>query len=142
MCCRRFGFEILGLEDKTFANPSSKRYRPGLANCVIAISHPELGDRFLYCDGAAGLLFTENETNNRRLFQGLNPTPYVKDGFNDYLVHCQEGAINPQNIGTKAAADYRIAVEPGQSQIIRLRLSDLTPRPMQEHESRLAPFGT
>jgi len=122
--------------------PILQKVPTGASNSVIAISHPELGDRFLYCDGAAGLLFTENETNNQRLFQGLNPTPYVKDGFNDYLVHCQEGAINPQNIGTKAAADYRIAVEPGQSQIIRLRLSDLTPRPMQEHESRLAPFGT
>jgi len=114
----------------------------GASNSVIAISHPELGDRFLYCDGAAGLLFTENETNNRRLFQALNPTPYVKDGFNDYIVHCQEGAINPQKIGTKAAAVYRIALEPGQSQIIRARLSDLTPRPMLEHESQFAPFGT
>ena len=40
------------------------------------------------CEGAPELLFTENETNTRRLF-GVRraPSPYVKDGFNDYVVH-------------------------------------------------------
>ena len=125
------------------SRPVLQKVPTGADNRVISISHPEIGDRFLYCDGAAGLLFTENETNNERLFQTPNPTPYVKDGFNDYIVHGQEGAINPQNVGTKAAANYRIALGPGQFQIIRLRLSDLTPRlPALEQESQFAPFGT
>ena len=34
------------------------------------------------------LLFTENETNNERLFPGSkNEGPYVKDGINDSVVH-------------------------------------------------------
>ena len=32
----------------------------------------DLGERFLYCDGQATLLFTENETNAQRLFGGQN----------------------------------------------------------------------
>src|SRR5687767_9857986 len=34
---------------------------------VVAASHMELGDRWLHCDGAPALLFTENDTNNERL---------------------------------------------------------------------------
>jgi hypothetical protein len=110
---------------------------------VISAAHPELGDRFLYCDGPAELLFTENETNNERLFQTPNPTPYVKDGVNDYIVDRREGAVNPQNIGTKAAATYRLTVAPGQFQTIRLRLSNVAPKlPPVEKDSELAPFGT
>lgn len=122
--------------------PVLQKVPTGTGNSVIAISHPELGDRFLYCDGAAGLLFTENETNNQRLFQTPNLTPYVKDGLNDYIVFGREGAVNPQNIGTKAAANYRISLGPGQTQAIRLRFSNLTPQlPQLEPESQFAPFG-
>src|SRR5262245_14224390 len=37
----------------------------------------------LYCEGRVPLLFTENETNNQRLFDSASPGPYVKDGIND-----------------------------------------------------------
>ena len=44
---------------------------------------PGLGERYLYCEGAASLLFTENETNTARLLGVPNRTPYVKDGINN-----------------------------------------------------------
>jgi len=100
----------------------------GASISVISASHPALGDRFLYCDGTARLLFTENETNNERLFHAPNQTPYVKDGINNYIVNRDESAVNPQNMGTKAAASYRLTLEAGQSQTIRLRLSDAATR--------------
>src|SRR5665647_1035895 len=34
---------------------------------VIHATHPVLGDRFLHCEGAHDLLFTENETNTERI---------------------------------------------------------------------------
>jgi hypothetical protein len=34
---------------------------------VLTASHPELGERYLYCEGANSLLFTDNETNTMRL---------------------------------------------------------------------------
>jgi len=91
---------------------------------VIAASSPELGDRFLYCDNASELLFTENETNLHRLVGAPNRTPYVKDGINDFIVHARKHAVNPEQIGTKAAAHYSLAVGAGESKAIHLRLTD------------------
>ena len=53
------------------------------------------------------LLFTENETNNERLFPGQkNGGPYVKDGINNCVIHGNQGAVNPGKQGTKVAAHY------------------------------------
>ena len=35
---------------------------------LVAASHADLGERYLYCEGDVPLLFTENETNNERIF--------------------------------------------------------------------------
>ena len=83
----------------------------------------DLGERYLYCDGPAALLFTENETNAKRLFNGENRTPFVKDGINNFIVHGQTDAVNPARTGTKAAAHYRVKVPAGKCEAIRLRLS-------------------
>jgi hypothetical protein len=90
---------------------------------VVAASHAELGERYLYCDGDAPLLFTENETNTQRIFGKPNARPWVKDGINDYLVHGRGNAVNAAQTGTKVAAHYRVTVGGGQSREIRLRLS-------------------
>jgi hypothetical protein len=97
------------------------------ATAVIAVSHPDLGERFLSCEDAAALLFTENETNVERLFRSPNRAPYVKDGINDYLVHGGREAVNPAQTGTKAAAHYPLTVEARASRTLRLRLSDVAP---------------
>jgi hypothetical protein len=94
---------------------------------VVALSHPDLGARFLYADGKPTLLFTENETNAQRLFGVANRTPYVKDAFDRYLVHGEKGAVNPERTGTKAAAHCTIDVPAAGSQTRRLRLSDVAP---------------
>jgi hypothetical protein len=86
-----------------------------------------LDDYYLYCEGAAPLLFTENETNNARLFGGTNASPYVKDGINEYLVRGRRDAVNPSRVGTKAAAHYELNVAAGQTAVIRLRLSRHAP---------------
>ncbi|MGE3152262.1 MAG: glucosidase [Nitrospiraceae bacterium] len=107
---------------------------------VMAASHPELGDRYLYCEGDVPLLFTENESNMQRLFNAANRTPYVKDGINNFLVHGKADAVNPYRTGTKAAAHYHLAIEAGQSTVIRLRLSSVAPSETAGSKSS-APFG-
>jgi len=101
---------------------------------VIAATDASLGEYFLYCDGQPRLLFTENETNNERLFGTSNATPYVKDGINNYIVAGQQDAVNPDNIGTKAAAHYQLRIEARSTAVIRLRLTSAAPAPA-------APFG-
>jgi hypothetical protein len=92
---------------------------------LVEVIEPEYGTRWLSCDLPEGLLFTENETNNRRLFNAGNTGPYVKDGINDYLVHGAVGAVNPEKRGTKVAAHYSLEIPAGESITIRLRFSDL-----------------
>jgi hypothetical protein len=89
---------------------------------VLRASHPVLGERFLTAEGCRELLFTENETNTERLFDRPNRTPYVKDAFHAYLVEKRLQAVNPDAVGTKAAALYRVEIPPGASQVFRLRL--------------------
>lgn len=67
-------------------------------------------------------LFTENETNNERLFHSPNPSPYVKDSFDRYIVHGEQQAVNPQEAGTKAGAYYPVRVAAGKGIELRFRL--------------------
>ena len=94
---------------------------------IIQASNSDLGDRWLYVSSDVRLLFTENETNNQRLFGGQNASPYAKDGINAYIVEGKSDAVNSAGTGTKAAAHYHVNVEPGQSAVIRLRLRDAAP---------------
>ena len=108
-------------------------YKPRLAQIAspagnaIECEHQMYGRRWLGCEGSPELLFTENETNFQRLFGSSNPTPYVKDGINNFIVSGDVTAVNPAATGTKAAAVYRARIEPGASVTLRLRLSDQQP---------------
>jgi hypothetical protein len=95
---------------------------------VIEGDHASLGARWLYCEGAPELLFTENDTNVERLYGRPNARPYVKDSINARVVEGRKDAVNPESVGTKAAAYYRHTLAPGRSAVMRLRLSH-TPIP-------------
>jgi hypothetical protein len=102
----------------------SLRRQPGQGTVAIEATHSELGRFLLQCDGNPALIFTENDTNNERLFGTPNATPYVKDGINSYVVAGRPDAVNPSQTGTKAAAHYQVNIDAGQTAVIRLRLSD------------------
>ena len=88
----------------------------------IELSHPVEGEYFLYADESPELIFTENETNQEKLFKQKNAAPYVKDGFHRYLVGKEKDAVNPLMTGTKGAAVYRLKLGPGEKKTVRLRL--------------------
>jgi hypothetical protein len=89
-------------------------------------------------DGVApDLLFTENETNEERVFGVAKRTPYVKDAFHDRVLWGKDTAVNPTLTGTKAAAHYRLDVPAGGSVTVRLRLSALE----SEDAATGSPFG-
>jgi hypothetical protein len=94
---------------------------------AIKLDHYYYGSRWLYCEGSPEFLFTENETNKSRLFNVKNDSPYVKDGINDYVVHGVKTAVSPDPSGTKMSARYTSRVVPGQSFILRLRLTAVAP---------------
>ena len=90
----------------------------------IELNEPQYGTRWLRAGGAPELLFTENETNTRKLFGYAGCGPYVKDGIHEAVVNGNTGAVNPARTGTKAAAHYRVAVGAGECVTLKLRLTD------------------
>jgi hypothetical protein len=115
------------------ARPRLRRDPESREACIL-VEHPDLGGAYrLHAAGAPALLFTENETNRRRLYGVENESPFVKDAFHEHVVHGRAGAVNPASEGTKAAAHYRLLLAPGETAVVRLRLAD--------GSLRGAPFG-
>jgi hypothetical protein len=103
---------------------------------TVAACHQSLGDVFLYCEGDVRLLFTENETNNQRIFGTPNDSPYVKDGINNCLVSRNQDSVNPQQRGTKVSAHHVLTVGAGKTTTVWLRMTNLPPAAIGE------PFGS
>jgi hypothetical protein len=90
--------------------------------CTIELNEEYYGKRWLLASGTPELLFTENDTNSRRLF-GWGDPAFVKDGINDYIVNGDASAVNPARTGTKASAHYAVKLDAGATVELRLRLT-------------------
>ena len=88
------------------------------ARCIVEAVHPRVGHFFLHGEEAARLLFTENESKGHGR--------YSKDGIDEYLVHRNQQAINPDNRGTKVAFHYALHLPAFGSQCIHMRLSKVS----------------
>ena len=108
--------------------PKLARARDVRGASVVGASHDYYGQRWLVCECSPPLLFTENETNFKRLFGVANRTPYVKDSIHDYVIRGWRDAVNPSQQGTKASAHYPFEVPSGGSVALRLRFTDQAPR--------------
>jgi Glycosyl hydrolase family 63 C-terminal domain len=111
--------------DSTGVRPNLCRVPGGIELNAIELNHPACGKRWLYYDGSAELLFTENETNAHRLFNAPESGLCKKDGINDYIVHGIKQAVSAESKGTKAAADYAMEIAAGKSVSVRLRLTNV-----------------
>jgi hypothetical protein len=105
--------------------------RPGLHAAdaaTVGVRSKVFGDYRLFCDGEPALLFTDNDTNTRKLY-GANAEGFFKDAFDDYVVHGNTSAVNPERTGTKAGALYRLEVPAADAVCVRLRLTTRTAQP-------------
>jgi hypothetical protein len=103
----------------------------------LAIDY-RLGPRYLYAEAGGRTLFTYNETNMARFGWGANRKPYVKDAFHRTIIN-GEPAVNPRLVGTKACFDFEGVIAPGESRVIRLRLSpDALGAPLEDVDKILA----
>jgi hypothetical protein len=112
--------------DTEHHKPKLRAVRGGSA---VMVEHEELGPFEFYPgtldDGKTlpELLFCENETNTRRLFGDEKAAGFFKDGFHDFLIHGETGAVNPKRTGTKMCAHYQLEIPAGGSREIKLRLA-------------------
>jgi len=105
----------------------------------IVADHASLGKLQWEFDAGAETLFTENETDFQRLYGMANGSPYVKDSFHEFVIRGRRETLNPQFVGTKAAAYYRFDIEAGGKREVWLRLSALpVPGQMQAAKSIIA----
>ncbi|GKS57502.1 glucosidase [Nitrospira sp.] len=109
---------------------------------AIQLTHDYYGYRCLLCDEQPDLLFTENESNTRTLWGDPDGPLYAKDGINDYVVHGNKTAVNPDRFGSKAAAHYVLTLGPGERHGLRLRLTDQTDHSSVTRESFDAMIAT
>ncbi|GAA2650589.1 MGH1-like glycoside hydrolase domain-containing protein [Paractinoplanes durhamensis] len=101
---------------------------PGVRGAaVIEARHPELGRRWLLCEGEQPLLFTDNEDGQ-------------KDGIGRYVVQGDKDAVHTSSAGTKAAFWTRLEIPAGESAVVRVRLTD-EPVPPEAVRERLAGPG-
>ena len=103
------------------------RIRQEKGQPLLSAGHETLGDFHLAIgpspDGQTPpVLFTENETNTRRLFQIGDEAAFTKDAFHEHVIHGRQEAVNPKDIGSKAAPHYVLNLPAGASQVIQLRL--------------------
>jgi len=110
-----------GLDDR---RPRMRQGQPANGMSVIELDHEYYGRRRLWCERQPTLLFTENETNTRRLYGDPDGARYVKDSFHAYVVHGEKDAVNPDKVGSKAAAHYTLALAPGASDTVHLRFTN------------------
>ena len=93
-------------------------------NCVKA-SHERTGTYYFYFQESKERLFTENETNNEKIFGTANQSIFVKDAFHDAIISGKnKKELSDKKEGTKFSPVYELTVAAGKSEIILLRLSD------------------
>jgi hypothetical protein len=90
---------------------------------VMRVYHPEYGERWLFAEGSPQLLFTENESNLRRLWGIPNPGFYQKDAINDFIIKGHRYRLNLEQTGTKASAYYDLEIPAGESAVVKLKFS-------------------
>ena len=106
--------------------PTRRPELRAVGDSLIRIRDDHLGERWWRADvrpHEPTLLFTENATNAERLFGSPNAEPFVKDAFHETIVNGRSGRVNPDRVGTKAAAHYRSMVAPGESMVVRVRFA-------------------
>ncbi|MBS0202256.1 MAG: glucosidase [Planctomycetes bacterium] len=98
------------------------------ADGSLRADHPSLGV-MRFCQDQPGnptmrrYLFTENETNARRIFGDASGTHPAKDAFHDFVIGGDSAAVSPKSLGTKVAAHYVLEI-PAQGEIVvRARLT-------------------
>jgi len=114
------------------AGPKPFLHRWGRDPKVVKTFHHKLGQYYYQFEGNPELLFTENNSNKKKLWgeDQENESKYVKDAFHEYICEKKSGSVNPDGAGTKMAAHYHFEDVPaGESVTIRIRMSTERPQP-------------
>ncbi len=85
------------------------------ASWGVCAEQERLGRYYLYGAHEADLLFTDNESNGRKLWDIENGNIHYKDAFHRLIVDGEAESINTALTGTKFSANRKVSVKPGHS---------------------------
>ncbi|RJQ48131.1 MAG: glucosidase [Nitrospiraceae bacterium] len=100
---------------------------------ITEAAHEDIGAWYLHAEKGERVMFTENETNTKRLFNTPNASPHVKDAFHDAVIRNNYDLFRGRDSGTKCALVYRYEIPGGKSKLVRLRLAN--------RKFKTVPFG-
>jgi mannosylglycerate hydrolase MGH1-like protein len=90
----------------------------------LRADHHSLGATHLTAAGEPEILFTENESNAERLWDGVSRSRTVKDAFHEAIVHGNRLALAGPGVGgSKAAAHHAWTIPAGETREAHLRLT-------------------
>jgi len=96
-----------------------------ISKTSVKATHKRLGAYYLYFQQPRITLFTDNETNTKKVTGKPNASPFVKDAFHKVIINKKNiGTLRKRNSGTKFAPVYDYTINAGESKIIYLRLCD------------------
>jgi hypothetical protein len=102
------------------AKPALRLTRGG----AIEATHPTLGKLHFYADASPReILFCDNETNPERLWGDASQSGFWKDAIHERVVNDNVAAVNPEQVGTKAAVWFERLVPAHGAVEIRVRLT-------------------
>ncbi len=91
----------------------------------VKAAHQRLGTYFLYFQTPELTLFTDNETNLKKVTGQPNRTPFVKDAFQEAIIYKRNiPSLSNRKFGTKFSPVYKLNINAGETKTIYLRLSD------------------
>ena len=110
-----------GMEEKPVIKKGN-----GKVPSFVSIKHPYVGNYNLYFEKPSKLLFTENETNRKNIFDEKDDHPFKKDLFHDAVVNNDYTLAEKNGEGTKFAPLYKLNLKAGETRTIKLRFTKQT----------------
>lgn len=98
--------------------------KKGRNSNFVTVDHPYVGKYKLYFEKPSRFLFTENETNRKRIFNDKNNHPYKKDLFHEAVISGNYSIAEKKSSGTKFSPLYELQIPAGETKTLRLRLSN------------------
>lgn len=89
---------------------------------IVKLLHEEIGNYYFSFENTLNILFTNNENNKEKLWDGVNDSIYVKDAFHTAVIENSFEKYTAKQ-GTKFSPVYQQTVPANGNTEIRLRLS-------------------
>ena len=90
---------------------------------AVQTNQSRLGDYYFYFESADKLLFTENETNLRKIYKKPNEHIFTKDLFNRCVIKNNFTQAQQKSSGTKFSPFIKLILAAGESKTLHYRLS-------------------